>query len=86
MEIDGTKRDLENMRETRAALLALRAKRGAETAVGHACSNLLEMTENLAKSEFRDQRKHLAANIERQMQHLSTLRRGQLAGDDTHDG
>jgi len=63
----------EDYRATRAELLDLRAKHGAETAIGHACSNLLEMTENLAKVEFRDQRSELAKSIERQKAHLEAL-------------
>ncbi len=63
----------EEFRETRALLIDLRAKHGAETAIGHACSNLLEMTENYAKAEGRDQREQLRINIERQKAHLNSL-------------
>jgi hypothetical protein len=34
------------MEETRRALIATRAKHGANTPIGHRCSNIVEMLEN----------------------------------------
>lgn len=60
---------------TRSMLYALRKRHGAESAVGHACSNLLELTENLVKSEEPDHRARLVKSIEMQRARLSNLLR-----------
>jgi hypothetical protein len=70
MENDGTKRDLEN---TRSMLKKLAMAHGAETAIGRACHNLLEQTENHAKTTDFDQRVQLKANINREMARLDDL-------------
>ncbi len=63
--------------ETRSDLKKTAMKHGADTPIGHACYNLLEMTEILPTAEG-DQRRHLVANIARQQAHLaSALRRGE---------
>lgn len=67
----------DDFKQTRRDLIALRKKHGADSPIGHRCSNLLEQTENYAKETDRDARKRLAAGIERQMAGLSALRRGQ---------
>lgn len=59
--------------ETRSMLKKLAMAHGAETAIGRACHNLLEMTENWAKSEAGDQRKQLAVNIDREKARLDGL-------------
>ena len=57
---------------TRRELLALRAKHGAETAIGHRCSNLLGMLDSM-KTATGDQRAGLAKNITDQMADLERL-------------
>jgi len=59
--------------ETRSMLKKLAMARGADTPIGRACHNLLEMTENYAKTEDPDQREHLRANIEREKTRLNGL-------------
>lgn len=59
--------------ETRSMLKKLAMAHGAETPVGHACHNLLEMTENYAKSEGVLQRVHLMSNIQREKMRLNEL-------------
>jgi hypothetical protein len=54
-----------DFRETRALLIDLRAKHGAETPIGRVCSNLLEVTENHSKTEDPEQRHQLMTSIER---------------------
>ncbi len=63
--------------KVRADLRALRKKHGADSAIGHRASNVLEQLENFAKSDNAEQRRHLDAAIMRQMAELSALRRGQ---------
>ncbi len=49
---------------------------GAETPIGYAAHNLLEMTENYAKPDASpEQKKILAANIERELARLEKLRK-----------
>lgn len=62
--------------ETRSMLKKLAMEVGADTPIGHACHNILEMTENYAKTADAEQRAQLSKNIERQMLQLSQLRRG----------
>jgi hypothetical protein len=65
--------------ETRSMLKKLAMAHGAETAIGRACHNLLEMTENFQKAPTLDleQRRHLKANINREMARLESLRQSQ---------
>ena len=57
---------------TRRELLALRAKHGSRTAIGHRCSNLIEMLDSM-KTATGDQRAGLAKNIADQMADLERL-------------
>lgn len=78
MEINGTKRDLENMtttKETIAELDALRAKHGADSQIGHICSNLIVQVTNLHKETDATARNHLHTGIARQQEHLARLLR-----------
>lgn len=59
--------------ETRSMLKKLAMAHGADTPIGHACHNLLEMTENYAKSRDPDQQIQLKANIEREKARLNDL-------------
>jgi hypothetical protein len=59
------------IKQTRSILLAFRAWCGAKTRSGHACSNLLEMTENYSKSTNPVQREQLRHNIARQKERLT---------------
>jgi hypothetical protein len=59
--------------ETRTMLKKLAVAHGAETAIGRACHNLLEQTENYAKTTDFDQRVQLKANINREMARLNDL-------------
>jgi len=59
--------------ETRSKLKKLAMAHGAETAIGRACHNLLEMTENYSKSSDADQQIQLRANIEREKARLNDL-------------
>lgn len=58
--------------ETRSMLKKLAMAHGAETAIGRACHNLLEMTENWEK--YPEQRPQLSANIQRELGRLEQLR------------
>lgn len=57
----------------RTSLLALRKKHGADTAIGHRCSNLLEQLENRAKSTDQDQRRMPEKNIGESVADLAQL-------------
>lgn len=59
--------------ETRSMLKKLAMAHGAETAIGRACHNLLEQTENYAKTSDPEQRRQLKSNINRQMAQLLKL-------------
>ncbi|MCK1459180.1 hypothetical protein IVB34_12865 [Bradyrhizobium sp. 2] len=59
--------------DTRSMLKKLAMAHGAETPIGHACHNLLEMTENFAKTKDADQQIQLKANINRETARLNTL-------------
>jgi hypothetical protein len=59
--------------ETRSMLKKLAMAHGAKTDIGRACHNLLEMTENYAKSRDADQQIRLKANINREMARLNGL-------------
>lgn len=61
--------------ETRSMLKKLAMAHGAETAIGRACHNLLEMTENFAKTSDADQQIQLKANINRELARLADLRK-----------
>jgi hypothetical protein len=59
--------------ETRSMLKKLAMAHGAETPVGRACHNLLEMTENYAKAIGGEERQNLRSNIEREKTRLNLL-------------
>jgi hypothetical protein len=61
--------DLEN---TRRGLIALRVKYGSETAIGHRCSNLVEINQNLLGATG-EQRKNLLTSMAKQAGQLETL-------------
>jgi hypothetical protein len=62
-----------DLEDTRRSLIAKRVAAGAETPIGHRCSNLVELLDNYAKVEGEDQRSHLERNIRRQMTELAGL-------------
>jgi hypothetical protein len=62
-----------SMEAMRRNLIAKRVAAGAETPIGHRCSNLVELLDNYAKVEGEDQRSHLERNIRRQMTELAGL-------------
>jgi hypothetical protein len=59
--------------ETRSMLKKLAMAHGADTPIGHACHNLLEMTESYSKEIGSDQRQQLRSNIEREKTRLNLL-------------
>ena len=61
--------DFEN---TRRDLIAKRQAAGADTKIGHRCSNLIEMLDNYRTAEG-DQKAALAESIERTMTELAAL-------------
>jgi hypothetical protein len=60
--------DLEN---TRRNLISKRVAAGADSPIGHRCSNLVELLENYAKAEGEVQRAHIEVNIRKQMAELA---------------
>lgn len=60
--------DLEN---TRRQLIAKRVAAGADSEIGHRCSNLIELLEHYGKAEGEEQRAHIEANIRKQMADLA---------------
>lgn len=62
--------DLEN---TRRKLIAKREAAGADTPLGHRCSNLIEQLQNYAKAESEDQRERLRASIQKSMSEIAGL-------------
>ncbi len=62
--------DLEN---TRRKLIAKREAAGANTKLGHRCSNLIEQLQNYAKAESEDQRERLRASIQKTMAEIAGL-------------
>lgn len=69
MQNDGTKRDLEN---TRRDLIALREAHGADTPIGHRCSNIVELIQN-ANAITGDDHDRCVRFIGRQMDDLQRL-------------
>jgi hypothetical protein len=59
--------------ETRSMLKKLAMKEGADTPAGHGASNMLELTESLAKGAEGEQARQIAASLERQQERLATL-------------
>lgn len=54
---------LPSARSVRGALRKLRDAHGADTVIGHLCSDIMEASENHEKSGDEDQRRHLSASI-----------------------
>lgn len=67
MVLPGFSLDLET---TRRQLIAKRNSAGANTPIGHRCSNLIEQLENL-QTATGDQRTHLIASIQKSMAGLA---------------
>lgn len=63
--------------ETRSMLKKLAMAHGADTAIGRACHNLLEMTENWMKSKDALQKEQLGRNIDRELVRFERLRQSQ---------
>jgi hypothetical protein len=63
--------------ETRSMLKKLAMAHGADTPIGHACHNLLEMTKNWMKSKDPLQKEQLGRNIERELVRFERLRQSQ---------
>jgi hypothetical protein len=59
-----------DLEDTRRKLIAKRVAAGADTEIGHRCSNLIELLENYAKAENEDQREKLGALIRQSMAEL----------------
>ena len=62
-----------DLEDTRRNLIAKRVAAGADTPIGHRCSNLIELLENYGKAESEEQRTHIEANIRKQMADISGL-------------
>lgn len=60
--------DVENARRQ---LIAKRLAAGADTEIGHRCSNLVELLDNYAKAESEEQKGHIEKNIRKQMADLA---------------
>jgi hypothetical protein len=50
--------------DARHNLIAKRVAAGADTEIGHRCSNLVELLDNYAKVESEEQRAHIEAGTE----------------------
>jgi hypothetical protein len=61
-----------DIQKARGDLKALRDKYGANTPIGHRCSNLMEMLENI-EGATGDQRRELERSIGRQLADLARL-------------
>ena len=59
--------------DIRRDMIAMRAKHGAETPIGHRCSNLIEMIPNYEAETNREARCLLAAGIQKQTSELGRL-------------
>lgn len=60
-----------DLEDARRKLIAKRVAAGADTPIGHRCSNLIELLENYSKAEGEEQRSHIEANIRKQMAGLA---------------
>jgi hypothetical protein len=59
------------LEDTRRKLIAKRVAAGADTPIGHRCSNLVELLDNYGKAESEEQRDHIEASIRKQMAALA---------------
>ena len=64
---------LPKLKDARRTLIAKRVAAGADTPIGHRCSNLTEQLENYARADNEDQREKLGKLIRRQMADLAGL-------------
>ncbi len=60
-------------KDVRGGLDALRAKQGANTAIGHRCSNILAIDQNYRESTDPDHRVRLIASMAQQTEELKQL-------------
>lgn len=60
-----------DLEDTRRQLIAKRVAAGANTPIGHRCSNLVELLDNYGKAESEEQRAHIEAGIRKQMAELA---------------
>lgn len=64
---------LPNLEDTRRDLIALRVKHGADSAIGHHCSNVIELIQNHHDSEPGTNKLRLRNLVGRQMEDLRRL-------------
>lgn len=57
--------------DARRNLIAKRVAAGADSPIGHRCSNLTVLLDNYAKAESEEQRAHIEAGIRKQMAELA---------------
>lgn len=62
-----------DLEDTRRQLIAKRQAAGADTPLGHRCSNLIEQLQNYAKAESEEQRERLRASIQKSMAEIAGL-------------
>jgi hypothetical protein len=62
-----------NFEDTRRELDALRRKYGAETTIGHACSNIIQLIDAIRKEPDRNAQRRQAEEIARQGVTLAVL-------------
>lgn len=60
--------------ETRSMLKKTAMKEGADTPIGHGASNMLELTEHLAKGAEGEQLRQIMASLERQQKRIAEIR------------
>lgn len=60
-----------DLEDARRSLIAKRVAAGADSEIGHRCSNLIELLENYPKAQDETQRSHIEANIRKQMADLA---------------
>ncbi len=63
-----------DLKTARKDLIALRVKHGADTPIGHRCSNLIEQLKNLQDATG-DQRANLLKAISRSLSEIGVLQR-----------
>jgi hypothetical protein len=63
----------DSLPSVRAALIALRAKHGADTPIGHRCSNLIGQLENYENVMGADRKRALDRNIAHSLKELAKL-------------
>jgi hypothetical protein len=61
------------LEDTRRQLIALRVKHGADSPIGHRCSNIIELLQNYEKAIAADHEASIAKQISKQMLELERL-------------